>query len=148
MEMKRSTFVFIIIVVFFAVTRVASAATTVSSNITTNTTWNIAGSPYVITKNISVNDGATLTLEPGTIVKFKSGKILTVYGGLISNGALGQEIFFTGYKDDAHGGDTNGDGNASSPAQGDWYGVLDLSATIATNNHCYAWPNILYAQYP
>ena len=44
--------------------------------------------------------------------------------------------------------DTNGDGTASAAAAGDWYGVLDLSATITTNNHCYAWSNVYYAQYP
>lgn len=125
--MKRLAFTFTVIAIFFTVTRVACAATTVSSNITTNTTWNTAGSPYVITKNISVSDGVILTLEPGTIVKFKSGKILTVYGGLISNGALGQEIFFTGYKDDAHGGDTDGAG-ASVGTPGYWGGVVTTGA--------------------
>ena len=30
---------------------------------------------------------------------------------------------FTSYKDDAHGGDTNADGTASSPSVGDWEGI-------------------------
>ncbi|MCB0626000.1 MAG: hypothetical protein KDC43_19310, partial [Saprospiraceae bacterium] len=47
----------------------AFSQTTVSQNITQNTVWDLAGSPYVLTQNISVSNGATLTIEPGVVVK-------------------------------------------------------------------------------
>jgi parallel beta-helix repeat protein len=45
--------------------------TSVSGYITTNTTWNAAGSPYYVTDNIYVNSGVTLTIESGTVIKFR-----------------------------------------------------------------------------
>src|SRR5262245_4495325 len=47
----------------------AMAQTIVSTNITTNTTWNLAGSPYILQTAIFVKDGATLTILPGVIVR-------------------------------------------------------------------------------
>lgn len=61
---------------------------------------------------------------------------------------ISKPVYFTSYLDDAHGGDTNGDGNASSPSFSDWYGIQDITTSISTNNFCYNWSNILYAQYP
>jgi hypothetical protein len=57
-------------------------------------------------------------------------------------------VVFTSYYDDNQGGDTNGDGNATVPSSSDWYGIQDISATLGTNNSCYSWGNILFAQYP
>ena len=44
------------------------ADTPVTSNITTNTTWDVAGSPYVISSAIHVQGTAVLTIEPGVVV--------------------------------------------------------------------------------
>jgi len=46
----------------------AQAATPVSANITTSTTWTKAKSPYYLTRQIYVTNGATLTIEPGTVI--------------------------------------------------------------------------------
>src|SRR5262245_24782005 len=100
---------------------------TISSNIASNTTWGPTGSPagtiYWVTGNIGINAGVTLTIQPGVIVKFNSATSLTANGTLNANGTAPSNIIFTSIKDDV-GGDTNGDGNATLPASGDWRGII------------------------
>jgi parallel beta-helix repeat protein len=68
-----------------------SAQTSISGNITTNTTWTTAGSPYVIVGSTTITNGDTLTIEDGVEVKFDNGTQLTVSGALVGNG-----VTFTG----------------------------------------------------
>jgi len=58
-----------VIAVFFSTTPV-SAQTLVSGVYRTDVTWTIAGHPYVITSSLAVAAGATLTIQPGVVVKF------------------------------------------------------------------------------
>ncbi len=46
----------------------AFAATNVTADVSTSTTWTKAGSPYQLRQTIHVLNGATLTIEPGVIV--------------------------------------------------------------------------------
>lgn len=46
----------------------APTETIINSNITTDTTWTLANSPYHLTNHIEVNAGVTLTIEPGVEV--------------------------------------------------------------------------------
>ena len=67
-----------------------AAGTDVSGDITTNTTWDVTGSPYVLVGNICVRSGATLTVEPDVEVQLgaydiKLGYLSTLHG---SNGYL------------------------------------------------------------
>ena len=99
------------------------AFTPVSGPITTDTTWTLANSPYVVTGDVTVNAGITLTIEPGVVVKFRDWyQDLLVDGRLLAGGNGLSPIIFTSYRDDAHGGDTNGDG-PSSAAPNDWGGI-------------------------
>ena len=105
---------------FHISTMVPVSSVYVSGTIEEDTTWTKDNSPYVIDGNLTVAPGVTLTIETGVIVKFDDGIGLTVNGILIAQGEEGDEIFFTSLKDDTVGSDTNGDGDASSPAPGDW----------------------------
>lgn len=54
------------------------AATTISSNISTDTLWTIENSPLLIDSDISVTSGATLRIEQGVVVRFANNASLTI----------------------------------------------------------------------
>jgi hypothetical protein len=51
--------------------KVAAAQTAVSGGIYSNTSWTLENSPYLMTNNIVVFPGVTLTIEPGVEVRVK-----------------------------------------------------------------------------
>ncbi len=61
-----------------------------------------AGVHYIVTKLFAVPEGRTLTIEPGTVIKFKNGTGFNGYGTIIANGEPGRMIIFRG---------DSGDGN-------------------------------------
>jgi hypothetical protein len=65
--------------------------TVVSGNISTDTTWTLTESPYYVTDWIEVEEGVTLTIEPGTVVRFRKSNEylygLEVAGALFCQGA-------------------------------------------------------------
>jgi RHS repeat-associated protein len=106
-----------------------AVATNVCGVISTNTTWSLANSPYLVTCDVTVNAGVTLTVDPGVVVKFGfCCATLYVNGALTANGTADQPITFTSVSDDSVGGDSNNDGNASTPAPGNW-GAIRFSNT-------------------
>jgi len=94
----------------------------VSGNISTDTTWTRAEGPYYVTNDIIVDSFKTLTIAPGTVIKFAAGKGIIVNGTLNAFGTAAEKIYFTDYRDDSVGGDMNGDG-PSSGAPGWWHGI-------------------------
>ena len=77
--------------------------TEVSGTLTSNTTWTLAQSPYIVTDNVTVNPGVQLSIEPGVVVKFQNDKYLTVNGILAAAGTADDHIIFTSVKDDSVG---------------------------------------------
>ncbi|MDB5259382.1 MAG: hypothetical protein JWO73_590 [Candidatus Taylorbacteria bacterium] len=112
----------------FFCSKIAFAATDASADITQDTVWTKANSPYVV-RDVSVAKGATLTVEPGVVVKFAGG-FFNIYGNLNAHGTPEDHIYFTSITDDDWGGDTNGDGNSTVPKQDSWWGMtIDGSST-------------------
>ena len=108
--------VLIFVFAFLAFAPSAFAETTVSGVIDTNTTWTLANSPYVVDNDLSI-DSATLTIEPGVVVKVApfASIALDQDGTISAIGTPTNKIYFTSLVDDEIGGDTNGDGNATIP---------------------------------
>lgn len=79
-------------------------------------TWNSSGSPYLVQGDITVNNGQTLTIQPGVEVVFQGFYKLNVYGNIQCTGSTMQPITFriqdtTGWHND-------------SISNGGWKGII------------------------
>jgi len=73
----------------------STVSTEVSGKITSDTKWKKENSPYLVTGNILVNEGITLTIEEGVTIKLEEGKTLQIEGQIVARGKEGKEIIFT-----------------------------------------------------
>lgn len=106
------------------------AVSVASGVIAQDTTWTVDASPIVVTGDVRVEAGSTLTIEPGVEVRFRQLQDelatgtdtlrleINVLGGLIARGTEADSIVFTS------------DGLA--PERGDWFGLFvgDSLATL------------------
>ena len=82
--------------------------------------WHNTDVVYTVSGDLAIAEGMKLVLDPGITVKFKPNTRITVQGALDARGTPTETITFTSFNDDAHGGDTDDDGTATSPAKYDW----------------------------
>ena len=117
---------------------VNNSATRHSGSITANQTWT-SDRVHVVEGPVTITAGVTVTIQPGAIVKFDPGAGFDVQAGgeLIADGTVAQPIYFTSIHDDSVGGDTNLDGNATSPAAGDWQSIRFESGATGDMDHVY-----------
>ena len=103
------------------------SAIKIVNDITTNTTWT-ANKSYLIENTISVSNNATLTIEPGTIIRFGEGAEIDVsysgdFGTIKAIGTNEKPIIFTS--------------NATVKGKGDWDGIwLYEGANACEFTHC------------
>ncbi len=85
----------------FLFTPKTNAETNVSGIISEDTTWTLENSPYIVIGNILVEEGVTLIIEPGVIVKFNEkivsggGYYMKIDGALVAEGTEDNKIIFT-----------------------------------------------------
>lgn len=117
----------------------------VTANISENTTWS-SDKVYVLGGRITVLDGVTLTIEPGTVIKGQAGTganataLLVARGGkLMAEGTADAPIIFTSVADEIMPSDVAA-GNFASPnldpnINGLWGGIIVLGkAPISASN--------------
>lgn len=103
----------------------ATGRANVCGTVAGNQIWSPANaSVYVLTCTVTIEPGATVTVEPGTIIKAATDNYLWVSGSLDLAGTKADPVYVTSYLDDSVGGDTNGDGDQTTPAPGDWNSIL------------------------
>ncbi len=103
----------------------------VSGSITSNTTWT-SNVIYQLNQKVVVQDGATLTIEPGTIIKGSSGTgslasalVIARGGKLMAQGTATEPIIFTSAADNITLGQTMGT-NLDQNDRGLWGGLIVL----------------------
>lgn len=101
----------------------------ITGNITTNTTLT-SDKIWVIQNRVSVINGVTLTIQPGTIIKAESGTganascLIVARGGKIdAQGTSEQPIIFTSIADDIQIGQITGN-SLSESVSGLWGGII------------------------
>ncbi|NOZ07905.1 MAG: hypothetical protein GXO91_03380, partial [FCB group bacterium] len=90
---------FILFLVLFS--SLLFSQTDLSGNISSDLTLDLAGSPYTVISDVTVDNGVTLTVEAGVSVKFDASTRLYVNGSLVASGAAFSS-------------------SAGAPAAGDW----------------------------
>lgn len=103
----------------------------VSSNITTNTTWT-KDKVYELGARVVVENGATLTIEPGTVIKGQSGTgasaralIIARGGKIMAEGTASEPIIFTSTRDNITSGQISSP-NLTAEQNGQWGGLIVL----------------------
>lgn len=86
------------------------------------------------TTSIVLPVGTSWTLPAGTVFKFIRGRI-TSFGDILAQGTALDPVVMTALEDDAYGGDTENDGNLSTPVPGDWSGVEFQTADASVIDH-------------
>ena len=95
---------------------------------------------YVLLGGLTINAGASLTIQHGVVIKPTPGAWIYVAGGLTMNGtaAVGDSITITSINDDNYGqpNDTNNNGSITAPNRGDWGGIWYQQGSTGNVAYC------------
>jgi parallel beta-helix repeat protein len=103
---RNWTYIFIILMITLLLIPYENGTQAQQTIISTDTTWTLTESPYVITGNVLIEHGVSLIIESGVIVKFDGFYYIQIEGNLIAEGTENNIITFTS--------------NKKSPAPRDW----------------------------
>ncbi len=99
-NIRTNLIVFLFLTVVTAIFIPQAGAIEVAGDITTDTFWNDPLTPYIVTGDITIAEGVTLTIGPGVVVEFQKtgssdGYQIQVDGTLRAIGEAGRPILFT-----------------------------------------------------
>ncbi len=90
-----------------------------TTSMKTNITWKETEVAFVIDHNdFWIEEYATLSLGDYVTIKCTTGTSINHYGNFINYDGI--DVVFTSISDDGYAGDTNGDGNQTTPEEGEW----------------------------
>jgi len=102
----------------------------VGGELTASETYSPGNNPYIVTQNLIVNKGITLTILPGVEMQFETATSLIVNGTLIASGTTSQGIKFIPKK--------------QSPVPGQWNGlVFNNTKTLLNTDSTYVSGSVL-----
>ena len=112
------------------------AEQSICGSITSDVTW-AASTLYIANDcTVIIESGVTVTVEPGTAIKFRVGSsAFIVRGTLLAAGSAAAPIAITSFNDDAHG--VPASGSSGSPAVGDWYGIYFEPGSTGSLEHVF-----------
>jgi hypothetical protein len=105
--MKKFILCFLFLIFLLSTNTKLIAQTYVGGNISTNTSWDTTGSPYILNDDVTILAGVTLSISPGVVVDFPLYYYdIHVNGTLIMSGTIQDSIRFFGSNPDPnhHGG--------------------------------------------
>jgi hypothetical protein len=86
-----------------------------------------SGSPYLVTADIVIPPGRTVTIEPGVFLLFRNFTGVQVHGTLIAVGTKESPIAFSSEHDQRHGSQS-----VQAPAPYDWNGITVTENALGT----------------
>ena len=89
--MKNRNF-FLLIIIFAFLSSISLAQTNVSGNV--SGTWNVAGSPYNVIGDLTIQNGTNLTIEPNVEIQFTDKYKFIVNGSITAEGTTDEHITF------------------------------------------------------
>ncbi len=96
---------------------------TVSGRATVSRIWKAGGIPFILTRDVDVQQQSVLTIEAGTIVKLDGAKLTASRGAIVAEGSEDNKVIFTSINDDSLGGRARPQRGAVDPKAGDWIGL-------------------------